>query len=106
MTMHHRKNRKHAGFTLKCNDANGEVNDATFSCDQARVFRTIRPRSRTGPTPSRRWHDPMENEVLIVMIFVSAGVLSYVVILGLLIIWDRALDHMGTTGEDRVQQGK
>ena len=48
----------------------------------------------------------MENEVLIVGIFVSAGVLSYVVIPGLLIIWDRVLDHMGTTGEDGVQQGK
>jgi len=48
----------------------------------------------------------MENEVLIVGIFVSAGVLSYVVIPGLLIMWDRVFDHMGTTGGDGVQQGK
>ena len=48
----------------------------------------------------------MENEVLIVGIFVSAGVLSYVVIPGLLIMWDRVLDHMGTTGGDGMQQGK
>ena len=37
----------------------------------------------------------MENEVLITAIFVSAGVLAYVVIPGLLVIWDRVLDYMG-----------
>jgi hypothetical protein len=37
-------------------------------------------------------------------IFVSAGVLSYVVIPGLLIMWDRVLDHMGSTGEDGVEE--
>jgi len=36
----------------------------------------------------------MENEVLITAIFVGAGVLSYIIIPGLLVIWDRILDHM------------
>ncbi len=77
------------------------------------------PSSRPGQTPSRPLHreiaflvavavvTSMENEVLIVGIFVSAGVLSYVVIPGLLVMWDRVLDHMGATGEKGVEeQGK
>ncbi|MEN6610270.1 MAG: hypothetical protein ABFC24_05460 [Methanoregulaceae archaeon] len=40
----------------------------------------------------------VDNEVLIVGIFVAAGVLSYIVIPGLLVMWDRVLDHMGKTG--------
>lgn len=76
------------------------------------------PLSRPGQTPSRPLRrgiallvavavvTSMDNEVLIVGIFVSAGVLSYVVIPGLLVMWDRVLDHMGTTGEKGVEQGK
>ncbi len=56
------------------------------------------------------WHETgapaVENEVLIGGIFVSTSVLSYVVIPGLLIMWDRVLDHIGTTGRDGVQGGK
>ena len=36
----------------------------------------------------------MENEVFITGIFVGAGLLAYVVIPGMLVIWDRVLDHM------------
>jgi hypothetical protein len=36
----------------------------------------------------------MENEVLIVGIFVGAGLLAYVIIPGLLIVWDMVLDHV------------
>jgi hypothetical protein len=36
----------------------------------------------------------MENEVLITAIFVGSGLLAYVVIPGLLVMWDRVLDHM------------
>ena len=36
----------------------------------------------------------MENEVLIVGIFVGAGLLAYVVIPGLLVIWDMVLDQI------------
>lgn len=78
------------------------------------------PSSRPGQTPSRPLRKgsiaflvavavvtSMENEVLIVAIFVSAGVLSYVIIPGLLVMWDRVLDHMGATGEKGVEeQGK
>jgi hypothetical protein len=37
----------------------------------------------------------MENEVLITAIFVGSGLLAYVIIPGLLIMWDRVLDHIG-----------
>jgi hypothetical protein len=46
----------------------------------------------------RGWSAPegmtMENEVLITAIFVGAGILAYVIIPGLLVIWDRVLDYM------------
>jgi hypothetical protein len=37
----------------------------------------------------------METEVQITLLFLGAGVLAYVVIPGLLVIWDRVLDYMG-----------
>ncbi|MDI6719642.1 MAG: hypothetical protein QMD46_08545 [Methanomicrobiales archaeon] len=43
----------------------------------------------------------MENEVLIGGIFVGAGLLAYVVIPGLLVTWDRVLDHMRRTGSEK-----
>ena len=48
----------------------------------------------------------MDNEIIIMGAFLGTGLLAYVVIPGLLIMWDRVLDHMGTTGGDGVQQGK
>jgi len=48
----------------------------------------------------------MENDVLITGMFLGAGLLSSVVIPGLLIMWDRVLDHMGSTGEGGVQKGE
>jgi len=36
----------------------------------------------------------METETAIVIAFLGAGLLAYVVIPGLLVIWDRVLDHM------------
>jgi hypothetical protein len=36
----------------------------------------------------------MDNEVLITAAFLFAGLLAYVIIPGLLVIWDRVLDHM------------
>jgi len=44
----------------------------------------------------------MENEILLTAIFVSAGLLAYVIIPGLLVMWDRVLDHMETgTGDQK-----
>jgi len=43
----------------------------------------------------------VENEVLIVGIFVGAGLLAYVIIPGLLIVWDRVLDHIGQNGSGK-----
>lgn len=40
----------------------------------------------------------VENEILVTAIFVGAGLLAYVVIPGLLVIWDRVLDHMESGG--------
>ena len=37
----------------------------------------------------------MDNEILITAAFLGAGLLAYVIIPGMLIIWDRVLDHMG-----------
>ena len=42
----------------------------------------------------------MENEILLTAIFVGSGLLAYVIIPGLLVMWDRVLDHMETgTGD-------
>ena len=37
----------------------------------------------------------MENEIIITGIFVGAGLLAYVIVPGLLVVWDRVLDHIG-----------
>ena len=37
----------------------------------------------------------MDNESLITAAFLGAGLLAYVIIPGLLVIWDRVLDYMG-----------
>ena len=36
----------------------------------------------------------MDNEIIIMAVFLSAGLLAYVIIPGMLVIWDRVLDHM------------
>jgi hypothetical protein len=36
----------------------------------------------------------METEVQITLLFLGAGILAYVIIPGLLVIWDRVLDYM------------
>ena len=36
----------------------------------------------------------METEVQITLVFLGAGILAYVIIPGLLVIWDRVLDYM------------
>ena len=49
----------------------------------------------------------MENEILITVIFVGAGLLAYVIIPGLLVVWDRVLDHMERDGQSGgKEQGK
>jgi len=41
----------------------------------------------------------MDNELIIVGAFLSAGLLAYVLIPGLLVMWDRVLDYMGSNVE-------
>lgn len=36
----------------------------------------------------------MDNEVQLTLIFLGAGLLAYIIIPGLLVIWDRVLDFM------------
>jgi hypothetical protein len=36
----------------------------------------------------------MDNEVQLILIFLGAGLLAYVIIPGMLVIWDRVLDYM------------
>jgi hypothetical protein len=43
----------------------------------------------------------VDNEILIIAAFLGAGLLAYVIIPGMLVIWDRVLDHM----EDRGNGG-
>jgi hypothetical protein len=40
----------------------------------------------------------MDTELIIMGAFLGAGVLSYAVIPGLLVMWDRVLDHMENSG--------
>ena len=37
----------------------------------------------------------MDNEIIITGIFLGAGLLAYVIVPGLLVVWDRVLDHIG-----------
>ena len=36
----------------------------------------------------------VDNEILTIAIFLCAGLLAYVIIPGLLVMWDRVLEHM------------
>jgi len=36
----------------------------------------------------------VDNEIIIMGAFLGTGVLAYVIIPGLLVVWDRVLDHM------------
>lgn len=37
----------------------------------------------------------MENDTIITIAFLGAGLLAYVIIPGLLVMWDRVLDYIG-----------
>lgn len=40
----------------------------------------------------------MENVLILMEMFLGAGLFAYVVIPGMLVMWDRVLDHIGSTG--------
>ena len=42
----------------------------------------------------------MDNEIIISALFLGAGLLAYVVIPGLLVMWDRVLDYMASSGKN------
>jgi hypothetical protein len=49
----------------------------------------------------------MDSDLQLTLVFLGAGLLAYVIIPGLLVVWDRVLDHMerdGTGGGK--EQGK
>jgi hypothetical protein len=41
----------------------------------------------------------MENELIIIGAFLGSGLLAYVIIPGLLVMWDRVLDQMEAGGQ-------
>ena len=45
----------------------------------------------------------VDNEILIMGAFLGTGLLAYVIIPGLLVMWDRVLDHM-EAGEQNKKQ--
>jgi hypothetical protein len=43
----------------------------------------------------------VENEILIMAAFLGSGLLAYVIIPGLLVMWDRVLDHMESGDQNK-----
>ena len=43
----------------------------------------------------------METELLITLAFLGTGLLAYVIVPGLLVMWDRVLDHMESGGTEK-----
>ena len=43
----------------------------------------------------------MDNELIITGAFLGGGLLAYVIIPGLLMVWDRVLDHMESSGSEK-----
>jgi hypothetical protein len=43
----------------------------------------------------------MDNELIIMGAFLGTGLLAYVIVPGLLVIWDRVLDHMEKRDTDQ-----
>jgi hypothetical protein len=43
----------------------------------------------------------METEIVLVGAFLGTGLLAYVIVPGLLVMWDRVLDHMETNEEKK-----
>src|SRR5208337_3623901 len=56
-------------------------------------------RQRTGAW--MRQVDTMDSELIITGAFLGTGLLAYVVIPGLLVMWDRVLDHMEESEDNR-----
>jgi len=43
----------------------------------------------------------VDNEIIIMAAFLGAGLLAYVIIPGMLVIWDRVLDHMESSNGNK-----
>ncbi len=46
----------------------------------------------------------IDNEIIIMGAFLGTGVLAYAIIPGLLVIWDRVLDHMEHSGPEEQKK--
>jgi len=46
----------------------------------------------------------VDNEIIIIGAFLGSGMLAYVIIPGLLVMWDRVLDHMDPPGTEEVKK--
>lgn len=45
----------------------------------------------------------MDNELILMGAFLGTGLLAYVIIPGLLVMWDRVLDHMESGDEGKAK---
>ena len=64
-------------------------------------------RSTLGRTPSQPSHKVVvmvDNEILNIGAFLGSGMLAYVIIPGLLVMWDRVLDHMEHSGPEEQKK--
>jgi len=43
----------------------------------------------------------MDTELVLIGAFLGAGLLAYVIVPGLLVMWDRVLDHMESGGDQK-----
>ena len=59
---------------------------------------------RTPSQPSRKVVVMVDNEILIIGAFLGSGMLAYVIIPGLLVMWDRVLDHMEHSGPEEQKK--
>ena len=59
---------------------------------------------RTPSQPSRKVVVMVDNEIIIIGAFLGSGMLAYVIIPGLLVMWDRVLDHMEHSGPEEQKK--
>ena len=59
---------------------------------------------QTPSQPSRKVVVMVDNEIIIIGAFLGSGMLAYVIIPGLLVMWDRVLDHMEHSGPEEQKK--
>jgi len=83
-----------------CHDPNCEIYLVNFTHDRLSVPSC----TDDAITPSRKVIVMVDNESIIMGAFPGSGLLACVIIPGLLVMWDRVLDHMGQPGTEEVKK--